>query len=308
MHFVVQIFKTRLFQTFCLMVVLSLSACALKANSNSSSSTDACITSGDIIVSNSGSDTVLVLNSDGSYKGVALTLTSNTESIYGVHWDAISNRLLVVVDGVDRVISVDPTTCAASEFVTDTGLTGNVRGITRLASGDVLVVETSNIERFLVGPAGSGVRITAGWPKALQPTGSGVDARSGGGFVQCGNSGVRTYDDNGTVDSAQKTSGIAGTTIAADCRELTSGNIAVAWSGTTDTIAIYDSTLTTTIGTYSNTGILSTPGGLAQRANGNILALDRVRNYIVELTETGVYVDHIGGTVLSTPEFIEVIP
>ena len=103
-------------------------------------------------------------------------------------------------------------------------------------------------------------------------------------------------------------SGIAGTTAAADCRVLTSGNIAVVWSGTTDTVRIYNSALSTTIASYSNLALLSTPGGIAQRTNGNLLVVDRVLNQIIEITEGGVFVNGLPRSVLSTPEFIEVVP
>jgi len=289
-------------------VASGITACA-PINLDSLSSATACLSSGDIVVSNSGTDAVLVLNSDGSYKRTALELTSASENIYGVHYDRISNRLLVVIDGTDRILSLSAADCTATEFTTDTNIAGNMRGITRLASGDVLVVETA-IERLNVLSNGAGSRTTVGaWPKTLQTAGSGIGARAAGGFVHCSTTTdvVRTYDDNGTQINTVS-SGIAGTTDAMDCRELTSGNIVAVWSGTTDTVSIYNSTLASTVATYSNLSLLSTPGGVAQRGNGNVLILDRVLNHIVEITENGSFVQTIGGAFLNTPEYIEVVP
>ena len=294
--------------SFIIVAATTLNSCAPK-NLESESTSSPCLSSGDIVVSNSGTDAVIVLNSDGSYKGTALELISASENIYGLHYDRISNRLLVVIDGTDRILSISPDNCAVSEFSTDTNIAGNMRGITRLSSGDVLVVETA-VERLNVLSNGLGLRTTVGaWPKTLQTGGTGISARTAGGFVHCSSTTdvVRTYDDSGTQINT-RSSGIAGTTDAMDCRELTSGNIAVSWSGTTDTISIYDSTLSASVATFSNLTILPTPGGIAQRTNGNLLVLDRVLNHIVEVTEGGSFVQTLGGALLSTPEYIEVVP
>lgn len=284
------------------------SSCALKDLEDLSATGD-CMSSGDIIVSNSGTDAVIVLDSDGNYKNTALTLTSNAENIYGVHWDRISNRLLVVIDGVDRIVSIDPATCAKTDFVTDPNLTGNLRGLVRLTAGDVLVTETNTVERFTVNANGTGTRTTlGGFPLTLQTNGTGISETAAGGFVECGSASVRTYTAAGVAVSANTVSGITGTTAAMDCRVLKNGNIAVVWSGTTDTVRIYNSALSSTVGSYSDISLLSTPGGIAQRANGNLLVLDRVLNQIIEITETGVFVQALPRSVLSTPEFIEVVP
>lgn len=215
----------------------------------------------------------------------------------------------MVVDGTDRVLSVSAEDCSVSEFETDPNIMGNIRGITRLASGDVLVVETA-VERLNVLSNGRGSRTTnGGWPKTLQTAGTGISARAGGGFVHCSTTTavVRTYDDSGTQINT-KSSGIIGTTIAADCRELKNGNIVTVWSGTTDTVSIYNPTLSSTVATFSDLAFLSTPGEVAQRGNGNLLILDRLLNYIVEIGEDGTFIRTLGGALLSTPEFIEVIP
>lgn len=262
--------------------------------------------SGDLVVSNSGSDAVLVLDAAGNYKSVAYNVVNSAESVYGLHWNATTNELLIAVDGADRVVAVSAADCKSRDVILDGNLSGNLRGLTRLASGDLLIVETSAIERF----SWSGIRVTSGaWPKTLQTNSSGISAIPSGGFVLCstGADVVRTYDDAGT-QVATKTSGIAATTDAADCKVLADGSIATVWSGTTDTLAIYPSNLGTEIMTFSDLGVLSTPGGMAQRSNGNILVLDRVLNWIVEISPLGALVGTLGDTVLSTPEYILVIP
>lgn len=285
-------------------VVLIATSCGTRSKSDSSG--ESCIASGDIVVSNSGSDAVLVLDAAGNFKAVAYNVVNTAETVYGLHWNADSGELLVAVDGADRVVAVRSSDCGSRDVVLDGNLSGNLRGVTRLASGDILVVETSAIERF----SWNGIRVaTGGWPRTLQTTSTGISAIPSGGFVLCstGADVVRTYDDTGT-QIATRASGIAATTDAADCMVLADGSIATVWSGTTDTVSIYSSDLSANPVNFSNLGILSTPGGVAQRANGNLLILDRVLNWIVEISPSGVLVGTLGDAVLSTPEFILVVP
>lgn len=274
------------------------------------------IKSGDIIISNQGTDSVLLFDSSGKYKDVVYDLpTANGEAITGISENTLTGEILIAVDGTpDRVIAVKKSDLSSREFIRDANLTGTIRGIAFLTSGDTLVTETSNIEKFDL----IGYRVTTGsWPKALQTTGSGIDAISGGGFIHCstGSDVVRTYDATGT-QVATVSSGIAGTTDAADCKaDSADDSVIAAWSGTTDTIRKYSANLGTTTWSYSSLSVLSTPSGIAVRANGNVLALDSALNHVVEITFDGT---NALGTVirgadvdiddmLSTPQFIWVV-
>jgi len=269
---------------------------------------EACFESGDIIVSNSGSDAVTVLDSAGNFKRTAFNVsTALGEAFYGMDINTATGELLLVVDPVDRVMAISAEDCTSRNFILSAQLTGNLRGLTQLTSGDVLVVESNVVERF----TSAGDRVTSGgWPKSLQTAGTQVSAMAGGGFVLCSNTTDRVgvYDSSGTISGSLKASGIASTTDAMGCIELLDGSIATAWSGTTDTVAIYSSNLSTTLFTYSNTSVLAAPGGIAQRANGNILVVDRTFHYIVELTSDGTYVQTLGAGLLNIPEHILVVP
>ena len=280
-------------------------SCAPANEEDSEGSAGNCFSSGDIIVSNSASDVVLVLNPDGTYKNIAFNVFNTSETVYGISLSA-AGELLVVVEGADRVVAIDPVGCAARTFTADANLNGTLRDVTQLSNGDILVAETNNVERF----NSAGLRITTGgWPRALQTAGTGLSPTTTGGFVHCstGTDAVRTYDNAGTQINTVA-SGIAGTTDVMDCLAMSNGNIAAVFSGTTDTVRIYSSNLGSTIGSYSDISFLSTPGGIAQRANGNLLVVDRALHYIVEVTSTGTFVEIIGDGVLNTPEYILVVP
>lgn len=267
---------------------------------------EACFESTDVLVSNSGSDAVIAFDAAGNYKRIVYSVSSTAgESIYGMEILA-TGELAVVVDGTDRVMAVSPEDCSARILIADANFTGTVRGIAQLSSGDILVVETSNVERF----SSTGTRITTGaWPKALQTTATELSAISTGGFVHCstGTDVVRTYNDAGT-QVATRSSGIAATTDAMGCKALASGNIVTAWSGTTDSVVIYNSTLATALFTYTDVALLGAPGGIAERANGNILVVDRTFHHVVEITNQGVYVGTFGAGLLNIPEHVLVVP
>lgn len=264
-----------------------------------------CIESGDIVVTNSGSDALVVFNSDGTYKSTPFYVLSATENLYGITWSSLTGEILIVVDGVDRVVALNPDDCTTRDVIIDANLTGTVRGITQLTNGDILVSETNNIERF----GSNGNRVTSGWPLAAQSAATGLSALSNGGFVHCSTTTdvVRTYNSSG-VQVATRSSGIAATTDAMDCFTMFDGSIATTWSGTSDTVSIYNSSLAP-VALYSNTAYLGAPGGIAQRANGgNLLVVDRVFNHVVEITTAGALVGTFGSGLLSTPEYILVIP
>jgi hypothetical protein len=274
------------------------------------------IQTGDIVVSNAGADSVLLFDSAGKFKDVIYELdTTNGEALTGISENTVTGEILIAVDGTpDRVVAVKKSDLSSRDYIKDiTNFTGTIRGVTYLTSGETLVVETSNIEKF----DSLGYRVTAGgWPKALQTTGSGLDALSGGGFVHCstGSDVIRTYDATGT-QVATVSSGITGTTDAIDCKANVDGSIIGVWNGTTDTVRSYSSNLATVNWSYSNLSILPTPSGVAVRANGNVLVLDSVLNHVVEITFDGTTaVGNIlkgSGTdidnMLSTPQFIWVV-
>lgn len=286
-----------------LAIAIGAASCAPREDDESSAT---CWESGDILVSNSGSDAVIALNSDGSYRGIVYNVVNTSETVYGISFSPSSGELLVAVDGTDRVMAISKADCSSRIAIADVNLTGTIRGITELASGDILVAETSNVERF----RSTGTRVTTGgWPRALQTGATGLSSIAAGGFVHCSSTldVVRTYDDAG-VQVATRSSGIAGTTDAMDCLKLSDGSVAIAWSGTTDTVSIVSADLVTQSASYSDTNVLANPGGLAELANGNLVIADRLNHYLVEITRAGTFVNVLGDGVLNTPEYLAVAP
>lgn len=295
-------------------------SCAKKPSDDSAEETGVAFTSGDIVVSNAGSDAVLLFDSAGKFKRVLVSLdTTAGEAVTGIVLNKVTRQILVAVDGVDRVLAVNQDDGEVSSFIINANLTGTIRGITQLVNGDILVVETSNIERFSSVGARRVTDVTDGsgtWPKALQTTGSEVSARADGGFVHCstGADVVRTYGAD-AVQVASVASGIAATTDVSSCVSAPSDAAVYAmFSGTTDTLRKLDPVTLATTWSYSNLTILSTPTGLGVRSNGNILALDSVFNHVVEVSAAGTLVGILEGNdvdiddMLSSPQFIYVIP
>lgn len=302
--------------TFLMALLLSLSACNnLRRKKNPNANNDSIsasinVESGDLIVSNGGSGSVLLLDSDGNFKRLLLKVENLVETVWGLTYREESNELLVAVDGVDRIMAVSLSTFAVRNFIVNPNFTGLLRGITRLVNGDFLLIDNTSsqdLERF----DKDGFRIVSGgWPKTnVQTNGTAVAGLAGGGFVFCssGTDVVRTYNDAGT-QVATRSSGIAGTTDAMGCAELENGNIVVSWSGSTDTVQVLSPNLLNVIASYSDLSHLVSPGALTQAANGNILILDNSLHHIVEITQTGSFVRTIAGAFLNTPRDILVVP
>jgi hypothetical protein len=90
---------------------------------------------------------------------------------------------------------------------------------------------------------------------------------------------------------------------------MKNGRIAVAWSGTTDSVQIRSADLTTLVATYTDATKLTVPSGLAVRpGNGNILVGDTTYNHLVEIEPDGTFVGVVGEGILNFPRSILVLP
>lgn len=295
--------------TFLLIPMLVLiSSCNPEAVPTVSDST-AIVSAGDILVTNIGSRSVVALNSDGTYKSVILQLDATVDIPYGVGWSSANNEVLVAINGSpDRIIAISAETGVQRQIDTS-GLNGNIRQIASLSGGDIIVVETNNLERYTT----TGEHITTGgWPlSGLQSTIEGLRVTSSGDILMCsrGSDVVGVYDTSGNVVAGTKASGIGSTTDCYGTAELGNGDIAVSWVGTTDTIAVYSSDLTSTVATFSDTGKIRNPRAIAASLDGTqFYVLDATYNNIHLFNNDGSYVSKLSPGVLSTPNDILIVP
>ncbi len=295
-------------------MAMTLSFCGQQLRSIGSDGTDEAGTSsaplavsGDIVVSNGLSDSVLLLDSDGFYKALLYNFDNTAESPFGVTYNSVTNEAVIAVDGADRVMAVSLTDGSSRNFITNGNLTGTIRNLTQLLSGDFLILESNNIERFTK----DGIRIgSGGWPITnIQTNPSGIFRRSGGGFGVCsyGTDAVRLYDESGTQEYTAS-SGIAGTGDGLGCIEMSNGNIAVIWSGSTDTVQIRSPDLSSVVASYSNISILGDPEGIAQDNEGNLLVTDGTFHHIVVVNPSGNLVTVKGNSVLNWARSLFVVP
>jgi WD40 repeat protein len=274
------------------------------------------VQSGDIVVANSGNDSIILLNSDGSYKSTLVnTQTSNTLIYNGLAWDPINKVILFnndsSVTGFDAINSISLFDGGVDPVVSNNQLNGVLRGVARLEGGELIVLEgNTSAEKF----SANGTRIGSPFLTGLTSATSDVTKLSTGGFIICSTSTsntVRIYDADGVVLATATSTSPApslGGMQAKSCTEDQQGRIIVAYSGGTDAVRMYDASLSTVIWTYTNTTVFSNPGKLAMKANGNILVTDLTFHHIIELDPNGAQVDILGGVALSTPSDIVVVP
>lgn len=274
------------------------------------------IQSGDIVVANSGNDSIILLNSDGSYKSTLVeTQTTNSIIFNALAWDPIKKVVLYNNDssltGFDSINSITLFDGEVESVVSNNQLNGVLKGVARLEGGEIIVLEgNTSVEKFTA----NGSRVGAPFLTGLTSATSDVTKLSTGGFILCSTSTantVRTYDADGSVlataTSASPAPSLGGMQ-AKSCTEDQQGRIIVAYSGTNDAIRMYDSTLSSVIWTFTNTTVLTNPGKLAVKSNGNILVTDLSFNHIIEINPSGAQLNVLGGVGLSTPIDIVVIP
>lgn len=295
--------------------LLTLTACLQQGDDTSTSGTattsEDLAESGDIIVSNFGNKSIVVLDSQGNYKNTLYNaLPSAGLSPYGITYDPLTNEIYIGIDGTtaDSILAVNIASGEQRTFYSGAQLSGNIRDTAIMLAGDILGAETSVIERF----NSSGTSLGTFTPTMTNV--NGLHPLTTGGLLACatgGSNNVKTFTSSYTLAYQVSLTG------AYDCTELEDGTLAVTVSGAVDGVSIrtnatglpltvfYDNTAGT--GEIPNT-VMADPRGIAQRANGNILVTDYLYHLIVEMTSSGVYVGTLGGDVLNQPTFIIVVP
>ncbi len=277
-----------------------------------SSSSSYLIKPGDILVINSTSDSLLQFDSEGTYIRTLYDVDNIGESLYGIAWKSDTKEIIFTVNGSPRVGAISVVDGTYRNLISDANLAGTLRGLTQLPGGDILVIETANVERF----TSAGVRRTSvsgvTWPNTFSATAAPeqIYTAANGDIILCGSANVNRFTQNAVRVGAAVVSAIAGTTAATGCIEMSSGSIAVTFNGTTDTIRSVGAAMTqASIGTiYSDLAVLASPRWLTQTLSGNLLTVDSVFNQIVELTPAGVFVRTLGGGILGTPNAVFSVP
>lgn len=299
-------------------LLFTLTSCLVSSDSPISSSADDVnlIQRNDIVVSNAGNDSIILLDADGNYKATLVDIdTTSTVIFNGLAYDGVNKEVLYTYDhqtaALDAVYSISLFDGSSQLVLSNNQLSGVMPGLARLTNGELLILETNTtIEKF----SASGTRIGAPFTSGMTSAVVDVTRLSNGGYVVCStgtSNTVRTYNAAGVLQNTATSANPAptlGGMPATSCSEAPNGNIVVSYSGTTDAVRAYSANLGTIAWTYTDTNILSTPGKLAIRANGNVLITDTGYDHIVELDSNGGFVRTIGGSVLSDPNNIVVIP
>ena len=283
-------------------------SCTTSDPEETSSSESSFIKPGDVVVTSIVSDSAILLDSDGNFKSLIYNPANNLEQVSGVSWNAQTNEVILAINGSpDRVMAISAVTGDAREAVVHSQLNGNVYGVTSNSDGDYLVVESNNLEKFTA----NGSRINDGnFPVvSIQTNPAQINTLSNDGFLLCsyGSDVVRTYDSNATQINSTS-SGIGGTTNGYGCNVLPNGNIVTSWDGTSDSVVIFDSTLSTALYTFNDSSYMTAPRGVGVKRNGNILVGDAGFDWIIELDSTGNFVSIFSMGLFNDPWQILVIP
>lgn len=294
------------------------SSCIISSDSpiETSSNDVNLIQRGDIIVSNINTDSIVLLDSEGNFKETLVdSPIDNTLLLTGLHWDSVNEEVLYIHDSttntLDAIKAISLFDGSVRTVLSNNQLGAVLPALARLSAGDLLIVEqNSTAEKF----NSSGVRQGAPFTAALTATVADIAPLMSGGFVTCSSgtaNTVRTYNLAGVVQATATSATPVpslGALAATSCvQDQTSGVIYVAYSGATDAVRAYNSTLTTVLWTFTDTNVFTTPGRMSLRPNGNILVTDTAFHHIVEIDTNGALVQVLGGTVLNNPAHITVV-
>ncbi|MCO5141598.1 MAG: hypothetical protein M9962_00745 [Oligoflexia bacterium] len=242
--------------------------------------------SGYIVIANSNNQSVSLLNPKFEFVRQLLALDgTSTDTPEGItSFD--QNNILVAIDGIDRIVKVNLDTLDESIFHMNIGLSGNIRNVTQLRSGDFLVVESNNVERF----DNQGNRVGIDWPKPLQSIAGGMDnLKNHDGFVLCSRysaAKIASYNEDGAM-LAFSNSDIPGTKDVTDCAGAEDGRIAAAFSGLKDTIRIYkNASLSEVECDFHNPTIMAGPSAIAFLKSGNLMVADNTNNLFIEIDKS----------------------
>lgn len=271
----------------------------------------------DLIILDSATDTIIVMDHDGNFKKVLYRLEQpNSVTLSGLAWLPETGEILTIsnhtTNSDDKILAISAKDGSVRTFVQNADLASTVfSDIAVLTDGDVLVTEANVVERFT--SLGSRVANAMFPTPTLHTTPTQMAATSNGGFLLCstGTDRVQFYDVN-AVAGAFATSAVAIPALAAStdvtgCYELRNGEIAVSFSGTNDALVILNAGMTAEVARFKNSLVLSTPRAIAQGHNGKIYVLDSALNSLVILDEDANYLKTVTDF-LATPTHIITIP
>lgn len=267
---------------------------------------------GDIIAVSTSGDSLILMDSNGGFKSILYALENPSDSIYGLNFKRDTKEIIFTINGAARVGAISVIDGTFRTLIHDVNLAGTLRGITQLLDGDILVIETSNVERFT--SLGTRKTLVSGvtWPNTLGATAAPeqIETTANGEIIICGSANVNRFTSNAVRVGVAVVSSIAGTLAGNGCIEMSNGTIAVAFNGTTDTIKTVSSTMiqATSQSLYTDLGRLASPRWLSQTLNGNLLTVDSGFNEIVEITAAGSFVRTLGSGLIGVPNAVFSVP
>lgn len=263
------------------------------------------IKSNDILVLSQGTRSVIQLDSNGQHKDV-LFVAPLGSTLRTLTWDQVTRRVLVgyTYATTTKIASVAPITKEVNDFSINSFITTAITAM--IPNGSDFIFSTTPTSLRKLNANGAHI-VGPGFPLNTTLAGTVVQmaSLSNNQFLICSTSApyIKIFNASGQVQfTASGITPPTGTTALSGCESLANGKIVLAWSGTTDTIAIYDrSNMATALFTYSDTSILGSPKWIQKASNGNILVGDTTFNLFVELTPQMQFVRAIGEGYFSNP-------
>lgn len=259
----------------------------------------------DILVLSQGTKSLVQLDSNGLYKDT-LFVAPVGSTLRSLTWDQTNQRVLIgyTYSTTTKIISVAPLTKTISDFSVNAFITTALTATIPTHNGYVFSSTPTSLRKL--NPQGVHI-VEPGFPLASGLPGTVVQlsAMPNDHFLLCTTASPYLKIFNSSAQTILTASGITpptGTTTLTGCAALNNGRIVLSWSGTSDTVAVYDpSNFSTPLHTYTDTSILGSPKWIQKTSTGNILILDTVFNLLLELDPNMEFVRTIGEGFFSGP-------
>lgn len=274
---------------------------------------------GNILISNSSLNTVVMYGSTGRFVKVVRDLNVGTEVPYGLVGFG-SNKILAAIDGTDRIEQFSLGDELNTTLVSNSNLTSSpIQGIAIDSSKNIYVVEssTNTIEKFTSSGTRVGSPFINGVSGCTLSTARHIAVASDGtiAVTSSGNNRLLIYNSAGTTCVASVTSSpFSGNAPYGITYHSSSNKFIVALNGSSAIVSISTTgTGATTI--YSDTNVISAPTALTVDSSGNILVVNTGYDSVEKLSFDGTTATRVGSsafipadTYIRDPSGIGVVP
>ncbi len=260
---------------------------------------------------------IVLYTAEGSYIKTLYT-AKNADRLWGGDVSPLERSFSFVVEGIDRVDSVDIDTTTVTNSILDPQLSGNtMRTLTYLRDGSMIIAESPTVlEKY----NSSGIRVTTGFPLTIPTAIRSVRRISGDRFIvtTTGNpDNPRVYSSSGVLlASFANTAGCNTNCDPYEVVELPDGRFVASMQiAAKQSLELFESDFSYIGVLYRDLAVLPSPGSMDVLDNGDLIVCTLVLNACEQLRIDGNLAERVGtrsliseSSLIRQPTTVRVLP